>query len=174
MQSQGGAQVSESKALPERAHSQCSDADAVQDCPMQLPSRRCCSRWQHLPTEQQHTCTGLAPAATIFMPSAMMAADRMVAVVVPSPAVSLVFAAACAPTCPGAKALYMLLLLRRAKAASAHNCTVLCNVDGWLHVRRGPGPGAASPAAPARIPVSSMQRCSFKKSSHNVSAMALL
>lgn len=41
------------------------------------------------------TCTGLAPAATIFMPSAMMAADRMVAVVVPSPAVSLVFAAAC-------------------------------------------------------------------------------
>ena len=42
-----------------------------------------------------HTCTGLVPAATIFMPSAMMAADRMVAVVVPSPAVSLVFAAAC-------------------------------------------------------------------------------
>ena len=41
------------------------------------------------------TCTGLAPAATIFMPSAMIAALRMVAVVVPSPAVSLVFAAAC-------------------------------------------------------------------------------
>ena len=44
----------------------------------------------------RRTCTGLAPAATIFMPSAMMAADRMVAVVVPSPAVSLVLAAACA------------------------------------------------------------------------------
>lgn len=36
-----------------------------------------------------------APAATILMPSAMNAADRMVAVVVPSPAVSLVLAAAC-------------------------------------------------------------------------------
>ena len=41
---------------------------------------------------------GLVPAATIFMPSAMMAADRMVAVVVPSPAVSLVFDAACRKT----------------------------------------------------------------------------
>ena len=39
---------------------------------------------------------GLVPAATIFMPSAMMAALRMVAVVVPSPAVSFVFDAACA------------------------------------------------------------------------------
>ena len=38
---------------------------------------------------------GLAPAATIFMPSAIMAADRMVAVVVPSPARSLVLDAAC-------------------------------------------------------------------------------
>ena len=38
---------------------------------------------------------GLVPAATIFMPSAMMAALRMVAVVVPSPAVSFVFDAAC-------------------------------------------------------------------------------
>ena len=38
---------------------------------------------------------GLVPAATIFMPSAMMAALRMVAVVVPSPAVSFVFEAAC-------------------------------------------------------------------------------
>ena len=44
---------------------------------------------------RQRTCTGLAPAATIFMPSAIMAADRMVAVVVPSPARSLVRAAAC-------------------------------------------------------------------------------
>ena len=42
------------------------------------------------------TWMGLVPAATIFMPSAMMAALRMVAVVVPSPAVSLVFEAACA------------------------------------------------------------------------------
>jgi len=40
------------------------------------------------------TCTGLVPAATILSPSAMKAADRMVAVVVPSPAVSLVRAAA--------------------------------------------------------------------------------
>ena len=39
---------------------------------------------------------GFVPAATIFMPSAMMAALRMVAVVVPSPAVSFVFEAACA------------------------------------------------------------------------------
>jgi hypothetical protein len=31
-------------------------------------------------------CTGLAPAATTFMPSLIRAADRMVAVVVPSPA----------------------------------------------------------------------------------------
>lgn len=37
------------------------------------------------------SCTGLVPAATIFMPSAMMAALNMVAVVVPSPAVSFVF-----------------------------------------------------------------------------------
>ena len=42
------------------------------------------------------TWMGLVPAATIFMPSAMMAALRMVAVVVPSPAVSLVLEAACA------------------------------------------------------------------------------
>lgn len=41
------------------------------------------------------TWMGLVPAATIFMPSAMIAALRMVAVVVPSPAVSLVFEAAC-------------------------------------------------------------------------------
>ena len=41
---------------------------------------------------------GLVPAATIFMPSAMMAALRMVAVVVPSPAVSFVFDAACTAT----------------------------------------------------------------------------
>mmetsp|Transcript_5366 Transcript_5366/g.11781 ORF Transcript_5366/g.11781 Transcript_5366/m.11781 type:complete len:232 (-) Transcript_5366:34-729(-) len=40
------------------------------------------------------SCTGLVPAATIFMPSAMKAADSTVAVVVPSPAVSLVLAAA--------------------------------------------------------------------------------
>lgn len=40
-------------------------------------------------------CTGLAPAAMIFMPSAMKAAERMVAVVVPSPARSFVFCAAC-------------------------------------------------------------------------------
>ena len=38
---------------------------------------------------------GLVPAATIFMPSAIIAALRMVAVVVPSPAVSLVLDAAC-------------------------------------------------------------------------------
>ena len=31
------------------------------------------------------SCTGLVPAATILSPSAMKAADRMVAVVVPSP-----------------------------------------------------------------------------------------
>jgi hypothetical protein len=37
----------------------------------------------------------LVPDATIFIPSAINAADRMVAVVVPSPAVSLVRAAAC-------------------------------------------------------------------------------
>ena len=43
------------------------------------------------------TWMGLVPAATIFMPSAMMAALRMVAVVVPSPAVSLVLEAACRP-----------------------------------------------------------------------------
>mmetsp|Transcript_19657 Transcript_19657/g.54844 ORF Transcript_19657/g.54844 Transcript_19657/m.54844 type:complete len:210 (-) Transcript_19657:44-673(-) len=41
------------------------------------------------------SCTGLVPDATIFMPSAMKAADSTVAVVVPSPAVSLVLAAAC-------------------------------------------------------------------------------
>mmetsp|Transcript_3740 Transcript_3740/g.9356 ORF Transcript_3740/g.9356 Transcript_3740/m.9356 type:complete len:230 (+) Transcript_3740:215-904(+) len=40
------------------------------------------------------SCTGLVPADTIFMPSAMKAADSTVAVVVPSPAVSLVRAAA--------------------------------------------------------------------------------
>lgn len=40
------------------------------------------------------SCTGLVPAATIFMPSLMKAALMMVAVVVPSPAVSLVRAAA--------------------------------------------------------------------------------
>ena len=42
----------------------------------------------------RHSCTGLVPAATIFIPSAMMAALKMVAVVVPSPAVSLVLLAA--------------------------------------------------------------------------------
>lgn len=41
------------------------------------------------------TCTGLAPAATTFMPSAMSAALSTVAVVVPSPAASFVFCAAC-------------------------------------------------------------------------------
>mmetsp|Transcript_14962 Transcript_14962/g.28957 ORF Transcript_14962/g.28957 Transcript_14962/m.28957 type:complete len:237 (-) Transcript_14962:144-854(-) len=40
------------------------------------------------------TCTGFAPAITIFIPSAIMAAERMVAVVVPSPATSLVLEAA--------------------------------------------------------------------------------
>mmetsp|Transcript_25842 Transcript_25842/g.49083 ORF Transcript_25842/g.49083 Transcript_25842/m.49083 type:complete len:214 (+) Transcript_25842:1426-2067(+) len=40
------------------------------------------------------SCTGFAPAATIFIPSATNAADRMVAVVVPSPAWSLVREAA--------------------------------------------------------------------------------
>ena len=55
------------------------------------------------PSPAVPTCTGLVPAATIFMPSAMKAADRTVAVVVPSPAVSLVRAAACGHTGHGPK-----------------------------------------------------------------------
>lgn len=51
-------------------------------------------------TEGVHTWMGLVPAATIFMPSAIIAALRMVAVVVPSPAVSLVFEAACKQSTP--------------------------------------------------------------------------
>jgi len=43
---------------------------------------------------QRTSCTGFVPEDTIFMPSAMKAADSTVAVVVPSPAVSLVLAAA--------------------------------------------------------------------------------
>ena len=53
-----------------------------------------------LNTMRVHTWMGLVPAATIFMPSAMIAALRMVAVVVPSPAVSLVFEAACSQSTP--------------------------------------------------------------------------
>ena len=53
------------------------------------------ARQAQRPERCSRTCTGLAPAATIFMPSAIIAADRMVAVVVPSPARSLVRAAAC-------------------------------------------------------------------------------
>mmetsp|Transcript_35593 Transcript_35593/g.87560 ORF Transcript_35593/g.87560 Transcript_35593/m.87560 type:complete len:218 (+) Transcript_35593:215-868(+) len=41
------------------------------------------------------SCTGLVPAMTIFMPSVIIAALSTVAVVVPSPARSLVFCAAC-------------------------------------------------------------------------------
>ena len=41
------------------------------------------------------SCTGLVPAMTIFMPSVIIAADKTVAVVVPSPAKSFVFCAAC-------------------------------------------------------------------------------
>ena len=40
------------------------------------------------------SCTGLVPAMTIFIPSVIIAADKTVAVVVPSPARSLVFCAA--------------------------------------------------------------------------------
>mmetsp|Transcript_12188 Transcript_12188/g.56522 ORF Transcript_12188/g.56522 Transcript_12188/m.56522 type:complete len:201 (+) Transcript_12188:1322-1924(+) len=41
------------------------------------------------------SCTGLVPAMTIFMPSVIIAAESTVAVVVPSPATSLVADATC-------------------------------------------------------------------------------
>ena len=47
----------------------------------------------------ERSASGLAPAVTLRMPSAMSAWVRMVAVVVPSPATSLVFVAAVFASC---------------------------------------------------------------------------